>query len=154
MSCSLIFFADFLCLIQIAIATHHNVCINVHMNIPAYVNETSLCCLDMSEARARLTAMPDRVELHSTAAVFRVLGDRTRVRILALLRHGPLCVKDLTALLDLNQTTVSHQLRVLRRNRLVRYEKDGKMVIYRLDDQHVESLLDVAHEHVREAGAP
>lgn len=123
------------------------------MNTHAYVDESRLCCLDPQEAADLVDRLPEEAELQDTAELFRVLGDRTRVRILSLLRQGPLCVNDLAALLGMHQTAVSHQLKVLRHNRLIGYRKNGKMSIYRLADSHVAALFDVAREHIAEGVA-
>jgi DNA-binding transcriptional ArsR family regulator len=85
-----------------------------------------------------------------------MLGDATRVRILDALAHAELCVCDLATLLDLSESTVSHQLRLLRSLRLVRPRRDGRMVFYALDDQHITRLLQAGLGHVGEAhgGSP
>ncbi len=84
------------------------------------------------------------------AGVFKVLGDGTRLRILLALCRSELCVCDLTRVLDMNTSAVSHQLRLLRAAKLVKYRREGKNVFYSLDDQHVQTLLAQALEHVQE----
>ncbi len=84
------------------------------------------------------------------AQLFKVLGDNTRIRILDALYRSELCVCDLTALLGMNQSAVSHQLRVLRDGRIVKSRKHGKNVLYSLDDQHISGLVRMGSEHVRE----
>ena len=95
-------------------------------------------------------AMGDQQQLARLAEIFKVLGDYTRVRILQALSIEELCVCDLSALLEVSQSAVSHQLRLLRAARLVRFRKDGKIVYYALDDDHVRNLFDQGLEHVRE----
>jgi ArsR family transcriptional regulator len=95
--------------------------------------------------------MPSERDTHAATDLFKVLGDPTRMKLLSLLRSAPLCVHDLSAILGMHQTAVSHQLKVLRLNRLVRYSRDGKMTIYELADSHVAQLLDTGLEHVRES---
>lgn len=85
------------------------------------------------------------------ARLFAVLGDPTRIRVLTALSAGELCVCDLAAATGVNRSTVSHQLRVLRAHRLVRRRREGKIVYYALDDDHVVQLLAMAGEHSREA---
>jgi len=85
------------------------------------------------------------------AETFKVLGDATRVRILHVLSHGERGVGELTELLGMSQSAVSHQLRLLRVMRLVRNRRDGRSVFYSLDDEHIDSLLRDGLEHVREA---
>jgi DNA-binding transcriptional ArsR family regulator len=85
------------------------------------------------------------------AETFRTLGDPTRVRILNALGQAELCVCDLASLLRLGESAVSHQLRILRSLRLVRARRDGRMVFYTLDDDHITRLFAQGVEHVQEA---
>lgn len=88
------------------------------------------------------------------AETFKVLGDGTRVRILDALSKTELCVCDLATLLGLSESAVSHQLRLLRSMRLVRSRREGRMVFYTLDDQHIMSLFQQGLRHVEETPAP
>jgi ArsR family transcriptional regulator len=97
--------------------------------------------------RAQLVA-PDAVE--GLADTFNALGDPTRVRILDALSHGELCVCDLAAVLGVSQSAVSHQLRLLRGLRLVRPRREGRIVFYSLDDQHIISIFKQTLQHVQE----
>jgi len=81
---------------------------------------------------------------------FKALGDPTRVKIIFALSHEELCVCDIANLLGATSSTVSHQLRVLRNMRLVRYRRDGKMAYYSLDDDHIGNLFDEGLRHVAE----
>jgi len=101
--------------------------------------------------RAELVT-PDAVQ--GLADTFNALGDPTRVRILDSLSHGELCVCDLAAVLKLSQSAVSHQLRLLRGMRLVRPRRDGRIVFYSLDDQHIISIFRQTLQHVEEQAAP
>jgi ArsR family transcriptional regulator len=82
------------------------------------------------------------------ASLFDALSDPTRVRMIAALSHTELCVNDLAALLGMNQSAVSHQLRLLRALRLVRDRRDGRIVFYTLDDDHIHDLFHRGLEHV------
>ena len=84
------------------------------------------------------------------AETFRALGDLTRVRMLDALARTELCVQDLAARLNLTESAVSHQLRLLRNMRLVRTRREGRMVFYALDDQHIVGLFEQGLEHVEE----
>jgi DNA-binding transcriptional ArsR family regulator len=84
------------------------------------------------------------------AETFKVLGDTTRVRILDALSHAELCVHDLAARVGISESAVSHQLRLLRGMRLVRPRRDGRLVYYALDDQHIVGLFAQGLEHVEE----
>ena len=84
------------------------------------------------------------------ADIFKVLGDQTRIKLLSLLIAEPeMCVCDIAVALNMGQSAISHQLRVLRAARLVKFRKDGKEVLYSLDDDHVVKLMDQGLEHVR-----
>lgn len=107
-----------------------------------YVNEAHV-------RSARQVLSPDR-EILSLAETFRTLGDPTRVKILQALSVEELCVCDLAKLLGISESATSHQLRVLRSQKLVRYRKEGKMAFYSLDDAHIDSLMKEALRHVRE----
>ena len=100
--------------------------------------------------RSELVA-PDAVQ--GLADTFSALGDPTRVRILDVLSHGELCVCDLAAVLGLSQSAVSHQLRLLRGIRLVRPRREGRIVFYSLDDQHIISIFKQTLQHVEEEGS-
>jgi len=103
-------------------------------------------------ARIRAQLIAPR-EVTALAETFRVLGDPTRVRILDALSSAELCVCDLATLLGVSESAVSHQLRLLRSMRLVRSRREGRMVFYALDDQHVISLFHQGLRHVEEADA-
>lgn len=104
---------------------------------------------EVEVARARESLLPDD-EVFRLARLFKVLGDPTRTRILRSLRSGELCVCDISHVLDMSISSVSHQLRVLREHDLVRFRREGKVVFYTLADPHVLDLQETALEHVRE----
>jgi DNA-binding transcriptional ArsR family regulator len=84
------------------------------------------------------------------AETFKILGDPTRVRIAFALSKEELCVCDISNLLDVSQSAVSHSLRTLRQMKLVRFRKEGKIAYYSLDDDHITRLLDEGFRHVEE----
>ncbi len=86
--------------------------------------------------------------LYNLSEAFRVLGDLTRVRILMALTESALCVGDLAGNLDLSESAVSHQLRILRNSRLVKFRKAGKNAVYSISDDHVETIFMEGIEHV------
>jgi ArsR family transcriptional regulator len=94
--------------------------------------------------------MPDDNALFDLAELFKVFGDSTRIRILSALSVNELCVNDLSALLGMTQSAISHQLKSLRSAKLVRMRKDGKVVYYSLDDEHVNSIIAIGMQHVGE----
>lgn len=106
-------------------------------------------CLHPSAVMAARRAIGDTPP-DDLAAAFAILGDPTRMRILVALGSSELCVSDLAAATGVNRTTISHQLRVLREHRLVRRRRDGKVVYYAVDDDHVTSLVQLAAVHLAE----
>lgn len=84
------------------------------------------------------------------AETFKILGDATRVKILQILSKRELCVCDIAAVTQMGQSAISHQLRLLRSARLVKYRKEGKLVWYSLDDDHITALIKQGIEHIQE----
>jgi ArsR family transcriptional regulator, lead/cadmium/zinc/bismuth-responsive transcriptional repressor len=95
-------------------------------------------------------SMPEEEILYDLAELFKVFGDTTRIKIICALFESEMCVCDISALLVMNQSAISHQLRVLKQARLVKYRKDGKVVYYSLDDEHVKQIFDQGLVHIRE----
>lgn len=94
--------------------------------------------------------MPDEDELYDLAELFKVFGDSTRIRILNVLFEEEMCVCDIAEALRMNQSAVSHQLRVLKNAKLIKNRKDGKQVFYSLADDHVSTILAMGLEHIEE----
>jgi len=99
--------------------------------------------------RAR-EAMPQDETLYDLAELFKVFGDTTRIKIICALFESEMCVCDIASLLCMNQSAISHQLRVLKQARLVKYRKDGKIVYYSLDDEHIKQIFDLGLIHIKE----
>ncbi len=104
-------------------------------------------CSHAKEAEKRIPKDEDAIEL---ADFLKVFGDPTRLKILFAILEKDLCVHDISKMIGMNQSAVSHQLRVLRQNRLVKVRKDGKSSFYSLDDDHVKDVLVKAMEHIKE----
>jgi ArsR family transcriptional regulator len=94
--------------------------------------------------------MPEEETLLNLADLFKMFGDSTRVKILCALFNAEMCVCDIAALLGMTQSAISHQLRALRQTKLVKYRRDGKVVYYSLDDDHVKNIFDLGLLHVCE----
>jgi len=94
--------------------------------------------------------MPDDEKLFNLAEFFKVFGDSTRIRIIVALLPGPMCVCDISELLGMNQSAISHQLRLLKTHRLVKARREGKSMFYSLDDEHVASILFQGLTHMSE----
>ncbi|TLN02498.1 helix-turn-helix transcriptional regulator [bacterium] len=105
-------------------------------------------CINEKAVQELKQRLPDRETAGRLAETFRVLGDPTRVKIIYALSQRELCVCDLAAIIGMTQSAVSHQLRVLRNLRLVKYRKEGKIVYYSIDDHHILNLFNEGLEHI------
>ena len=94
--------------------------------------------------------MPDEELLYDLAELYKVFGDSTRIKILYALLEAEMCVGDIAELLNASPSAVSHQLRVLKANKLVKFRRDGKTVYYSLADEHVRTIIDMGMEHLCE----
>jgi len=126
-----------------------------YMSIYSYMGDIMtdkcLCKLisdkDIIEIKA---ALPHPDTIAKVAEFFKVFGDPSRLTLLHYLSRAELCVADLSALANMGQSAVSHQLKTLRLSRLVKYRREGTVLYYSLDDDHIQSLFKVALEHVLE----
>ena len=94
--------------------------------------------------------IPETTLLYDLSDFFKVLGDSTRLGILFAIDKAPMCVCDISAALGMTKSAVSHQLKILRQNRLVKYNKVGKNVFYELSDDHVRDIIEKALDHIEE----
>ena len=97
-----------------------------------------------------LEQQPDDEILYDLAELFKVFGDSTRIKILYSMFETELCVNDIAKLLNLSQSSVSHQLRILKSSKLVKFRREGKSICYSLDDEHVRAIISMGMEHVEE----
>ncbi|MCW8859837.1 MAG: metalloregulator ArsR/SmtB family transcription factor [Deltaproteobacteria bacterium] len=115
------------------------------------VDDTCLVeCVHSDNVEQVVLKMEPDENLFLLAELFKAFGDSTRIRILHALSFSELCVCDLAHLLNMSSSAISHQLRVLRGQKIVKYRKDGKNVIYSLVDAHVATLLEQGLQHVNE----
>ena len=112
------------------------------------------CCeayeVKKNKIRAANEQLPDEDELYDLAELFKVFGDSTRIRILFVLFQSEMCVCDLAQSLNMNQSAISHQLKILKQAKLVTGRREGKSVIYSLADEHVRTIIDQGREHIEE----
>lgn len=101
----------------------------------------------IDEVRPKL---PDEEILYDLAELFKVFGDSTRIKIICALFESEMCVCDIANLLNMTQSAISHQLRVLKTNKLVKNRKVGKVVYYSLDDEHIKHIFDQGLAHITE----
>ena len=94
--------------------------------------------------------MPEETELYDLAELFKVFGDSTRIRILFVLFEAEVCVCDLASALNMTQSAISHQLRILKQDKLVKSRREGKSVFYSLADDHVRTIINQGREHIEE----
>ncbi len=94
--------------------------------------------------------IPHEETLYDLAELFKAFGDTTRIKILYALFASEMCVCDIAVLLNMTQSAISHQLRVLKQARLVKFRKDGKVVYYSLDDEHIKHMFDQGLHHISE----
>ena len=106
----------------------------VHEDLLKIVNET----------------LPEETELYDLAEFFKVFGDSTRIRILFVLFEAEVCVCDLAKALNMTQSAISHQLRILKQNKLVKSRREGKSIFYSLADDHVRTIINQGREHIEE----
>lgn len=97
-----------------------------------------------------IKGMPEETQLYDLAELFKVFGDSTRIRILYVLSEVEICVGDIAQILNMTQSAISHQLRILKQNKLVKVRRDGKQIYYSLADDHVRVILSMGKEHIEE----
>ena len=117
--------------------------------------EKELDCCEVNEVHSSvlqkiIAEMPDEIELYNLAELFKVFGDSTRIRILYVLFEAEVCVCDLASALNMNQSAISHQLKILKQNKLVEARREGKSVFYSLADDHVRMIIAKGQEHIEE----
>ena len=113
--------------------------------------ETLVCeCTVIHQEVIDKIKLPEEEVLYDLGDFFKILGDSTRIKILSALFQSEMCVCDITALLGMTQSAISHQLRVLKQGRLVKHRKDGKVVYYSLDDDHIKHIVDQGLTHISE----
>ncbi|AOR22513.1 ArsR/SmtB family transcription factor [Clostridium taeniosporum] len=94
--------------------------------------------------------LPQEEILYDLAELFKVFGDSTRIKIICALFESELCVCDMAALLGMTQSAISHQLRTLKSARLVKFRREGKVIYYSLDDEHIKHIFDEGFKHITE----
>lgn len=112
-------------------------------------------CCDTTEVHEDLLkivneTMPDETELYDLAELFKVFGDSTRIRILFVLFEAEVCVCDLAQVLNMTQSAISHQLKILKQSKLVKSRREGKSIFYSLADDHVRTIIAQGCEHIEE----
>lgn len=112
-------------------------------------------CCEITEVHEELIkiveeTMPEETKLYDLAELFKVFGDSTRIRILFVLFEAEVCVCDLAQTLNMTQSAISHQLKILKQSKLVKSRREGKSIFYSLSDDHVRGIINMGMEHVEE----
>lgn len=102
------------------------------------------------EKKLNYNEIPDIEVLFELADLFKVFGDSTRLRIMVTISENEMSVLNIAETLNMEQSTISHQLRVLRQNKLVRVRREGKQIYYSLDDDHVKKIIEMGLDHILE----
>ncbi len=111
----------------------------------------SECCVHPEKTEEIKGQLPDSCQLFDLAELFKMFGDSTRIKIISALTDRELCVGDIAAALDMGQSAISHQLRLLRQSGLVRCKRQGKTMLYALADSHVQDIYRIGWEHITES---
>ncbi len=118
------------------------------------MNDKKMVCCEREEHEELLAlvaaTMPEETKLYELAELFKVFGDSTRMRILFVLFEAEVCVCDLSRALNMTVSAISHQLKILKQNKLVKSRREGKSVFYSLADAHVRTIISQGMEHVEE----
>ena len=118
------------------------------------LDKEPVCCetVEVHEDLLRIVeqTMPEETELYDLAELFKVFGDSTRIRILFVLSSAEVCVCDLARVLNMTQSAISHQLRILKQNKLVKSRREGKSIFYSLADGHVSTISAQGRDHIEE----
>ena len=119
------------------------------------MEEKEIGCCEVTEVHENLLkivreTIPEETELYDLAELFKIFGDSTRIRILFVLFEAEVCVCDLAAALNMTQSAISHQLRILKQSRLVKSRRERKSVFYSLADEHVRTIISQGQEHIEE----
>jgi len=118
--------------------------------MPGLVQEQREEAVSVALCERVLKDMPDEESLYDLAELFKVFGDTTRIRILYVLFEAEMCVCDIAEVLNMTQSAISHQLRVLKQARLVRNRREGKQIYYSLADDHVRTIIGQGMDHISE----
>lgn len=110
----------------------------------------SECCVHPQKIKEIQADIPDPCRLFDLAELFKMFGDSTRISIISVLMQGPLCVGDISASLNMGQSAISHQLRLLRQSGLVKCKRQGKTMLYSLADGHVSDIYCIGWAHITE----
>lgn len=114
------------------------------------MEENNYEIIDKEATELARKGMPDDILIYDLAEFFKVFADSTRMKIIYALLGNELCVGDIASIVNTSQSAISHQLRILKQSKLVKYRKEGKTVYYSLDDDHIKEIVMKGREHIEE----
>lgn len=127
------------------------ICSDIAFHSDVYYNKYIIESLEQRRRKMNQTFhMPAEEEIYYLSEFYKVFGDSTRIKILYVLLNQELCVNDIAQEINMTPSSVSHQLRILKQNRLVKFRRDGKTIYYSLADHHVKNILSQGLEHIEE----
>lgn len=106
------------------------------------------CCDHSNEVKKIKQTLIDEETLYDVAELFKAYADTTRIKIISVLKDEQLCVGAISELINVSQSAVSHQLRVLKNSKIVKPRREGKQIYYMLDDEHIKKIYDMGLEHI------
>jgi ArsR family transcriptional regulator len=114
------------------------------------MSESKCKYCDQEQVNLIKSHMPDEDTLMDLSEFFKVFGDSTRIKIICVLFEGEMCVSGIVDVLEMSQSSISHQLRFLKSQRIVKARKAGKQVFYTLDDDHIKKIYEMGLDHIFE----
>lgn len=120
------------------------------MNTDNIIENCDYLCIHSDIVKQVHDHMPEETQLYDLAELFKIFGDTTRIKILYVLFQSEMCVCDIAQLLNMGQSAISHQLRVLKQAKLVKHRREGKTIFYSLADSHVRTIINQGIEHIEE----
>ena len=114
-----------------------------------HLHSCSCCPLHENTVHTALQNMPQDSETEALSAFFKMMGDPTRIKMMFVMSQGEMCVQDIASALDMTKSAISHQLSGLKENKIVKSRREGKNVFYSIDDEHVNTVLQIAMTHIK-----
>lgn len=114
------------------------------------LEQSKFLVIDEKKAKEICDNIPLEEEIYDLSDLFKIFSDSTRIKILSILFESEMCVYDLASILNMSQSAISHQLRLLKQSKLVKHRRDGKIIFYSLADEHIRTIIDNGLEHIQE----
>ena len=115
-----------------------------------HLEQNKFLVIDENKAKEIQDNIPLEEEIYDLSDLFKIFSDSTRIKILCILFESEMCVYDLSSILNMSQSAISHQLRLLKQSKLVKHRREGKVIFYSLADDHIRKIIDNGLEHIQE----